>query len=134
MPANRFVARFLGTANLIDGVVQEANGLTQFRSGQDIVIPLDGGTLERAGDLAAMFRPQTLSIRGPADPPVDRAARLAGRVEHREFLGSRVRYSVAVGANNLVVDDSHQTGRRTYDIGEEVALYLDCEQVRLVRG
>ncbi|MFQ5764381.1 MAG: ABC transporter ATP-binding protein [Rhodospirillales bacterium] len=133
-PVNRFVADFLGSANLIDGVVEKADGRTLFRASDDIIIPVNGGGIEATGELTAMFRPQSLSIRGAGDPPTEMAARLSGRVEHREFLGSLVRYTVAVGRHALLVDDSHQAGRRTYDIGEEVVLYLDTKQVQLLPG
>ncbi|MCH9050059.1 MAG: ABC transporter ATP-binding protein [Proteobacteria bacterium] len=131
-PVNRFVADFLGSANLIDGVIENADGRILFRASGDITIPLDGTVTEAAGGLTAMFRPQSLSIRGAGDPAVEGAMPLSGRVEHREFLGSLVRYTVTVGGHALLVDDSHQAGHRAYDPGEEVALYLDTEQVRLL--
>ena len=131
-PVNRFVADFLGSANLIDGVIENAGGRTLFRASGDITIPLHGRVTGAAGGLTAMFRPQSLSIRGAGDPAVEGAVPLSGRVEHREFLGSLVRYTVTVGGHALLVDDSHQAGHRTYDTGEEVVLYLDTEQVRLL--
>ncbi len=131
-PVNRFVANFLGSANLIDGVIENADGRTLFRASGDITIPLDGRVTGAAGGLTAMFRPQSLSIRGTGDPAVEGAVPLSGRVEHREFLGSLVRYTVTVGGHALLVEDSHQAGHGAYDTGEEVALYLDTEQVRLL--
>ena len=132
-PVNRFVADFLGSANLIDGVIENADGRTLFRASGDIAIPLHGrDTAAAGGVVTAMFRPQSLSIRDAGDPAVEGAMPLSGRVEHREFLGSLVRYTVMVGGHALLVEDSHQAGHRAYDTGEEVALYLDTEQVRLL--
>ena len=61
-PANRFVARFLGTANVLDGEVVEIDGQPVFRVGGEIQVPLR----ETAGDCRSIvFRPQNLEI-GPA--------------------------------------------------------------------
>ena len=35
-----------------------------------------------------------------------------------------IRYSVAVGAHEILVDDYHHTGARIYDVGDDVALNL----------
>jgi iron(III) transport system ATP-binding protein len=119
-PANRFVADFLGTANLIDGNIETLGGSPLFASGE-------GRT--------AMFRPQDLTIQQqpPASAGPDTAI-LPGRVEHREFLGSLIRYSVTVGGETLIVDDSHSAGRQSFATGDDVALSLDTRNIRILTG
>ena len=130
-PVNRFVADFLGTANLIDGAVVDADGGREFHAPDGTTIPLGDGVVpgERC---TAMFRPQSLALLGPGEAAPDGAMRLSGRVTHREFLGSLIRYAVAVGPHRVLVDDSHRVGRRAFDEGAEVALYLDPTQVRIL--
>jgi len=131
-PANRFVAHFLGTANLIDGAVHRANGAARFEAPDGTTFNLDGADIEPAAECTAMFRPQNLRIAtepGSSDPDW---IELPGKVDHREFLGSLVRYSVSVGAQTLLVDDTHQIGRPTYDIGQPVVLGLETRQVRIL--
>ena len=118
-PANRFVADFLGTANLIDGALETADGAPLFESGESST---------------AMFRPQDLAIQPPPGDAGPNAARLLGRVEHREFLGSLIRYNVAVGGNTLTVDDSHSSGRQAFAPGDDVALILDTRNIRILTG
>ncbi len=132
-PVNRFVAGFLGTANLIDGAIVEADGRICFEACDGIIIPFEGEA-KPADRRIAMFRPQNLTLRGAGDPPLERTARLLGRIKHREFLGSLVRYAVAVGEHELLVDDAHRSGRPAYEIGANVALYLAADQVRLLPG
>mgnify|MGYP000563117888 CR=1 FL=1 len=62
------------------------------------------------------------------------AAVLLGRVEHREFLGSLIRYNVAVGGHTLTVDDSHSAGRQAFSPGDDVALVLDTRNIRILTG
>ena len=50
-------------------------------------------------------------------------------VQHREFLGSMVRYSVSAGDNLILVDDAHQRGVQPLPVGADVSLSLVSEQV-----
>ncbi|MDA1088987.1 MAG: ABC transporter ATP-binding protein [Proteobacteria bacterium] len=118
-PVNRFVADFLGTANLIDGPLETVDGTALFESD-------NGGT--------AMFRPQDLTIQPPPGTAGPDAALLSGRVEHREFLGNLIRYNVTVGGRSLIVEDSHNAGRPAFSPGDDVALALDTRNIRILTG
>jgi iron(III) transport system ATP-binding protein len=131
-PANRFVANFLGTANLIDGIVTETEGRVSFRAPDGTNIPLEGVGAGTGENETIMFRPQNLIICDAGDPPAEGRSKLSGRVQRREFLGNIIRYAVGVGEHSLLVDDTHQTGHRAFDVGADVALYLSSDQVRLL--
>lgn len=135
-PANRFVAGFLGTANLIDGRIERRNTDAVFVADGGIAIPVaDPGVASGAGH-TILFRPQSLIVTGPEQaapaaggPP---RIRLAGTVEHKEFLGGHVRYSVRVGNHAVAVDASHVPGQPDREVGEAVALHLAPDQVRVL--
>jgi len=129
-PANRFVANFLGTANLMDGKVELAGGAPTFTADDGTAIALGAHELA-PGPGTAMFRPQDLSI-GAAGEGEDGSAVLAGRVQHREFLGSLIRYSVTVGGHQILVDDSHHAGARIFNVGDHVALDLDAGRIQVL--
>ncbi|MFQ5619765.1 MAG: ABC transporter ATP-binding protein [Rhodospirillales bacterium] len=131
-PANRFVASFLGTANLIDGSVKKDGGITLFRSAGGITVPLSGD-VPGAGPCTILFRPQSLEIRGMDEASQDGRIRLDGVVESEEFLGSRVRYTVKAGDATILVDATHQAGESEHDVGAKVALYLTTDQLRVLR-
>lgn len=135
-PANRFVANFLGTANLIDGTIRKAQGETLFSMPDGIAIPLDhaGPDLEPGQDCAAMIRPQSLRLSTKPDPAGKNSVDLSGKIEHREFLGHLVRYAVRVGDHALFVDETHQAGEATYDPGDSVVVTLRSGHVRILQA
>ncbi len=130
-PANRFVADFLGTANLIDGRVSAADGKQTFTAEDGLLIPLSRDGIEAGAKCTAMFRPQDLTI-GEPDGLSGGDILPSGRIQHREFLGSFIRYAVEIGDNVILVDDTHQAGRPVFEIGDSVAMMLDAAQVRVL--
>jgi len=117
-PANRFVANFVGSINLLPGhsaLVRELR-LPQLAA--------------RAGDAEVVIRPHTIVLaRSPGE-----AGRiwLAGTVAEREFLGAFIRYTVEVGGQRLVAEEAHHLGRESHRPGDAVHLGIDAAQVRLL--
>jgi iron(III) transport system ATP-binding protein len=122
-PANLFVAGFLGTANTLEGVIEEHDGQSVFRSDDGISVPLE--TPQR-GQRTIVFRPQDVRV---DDETNAGEITLRGTVRYREFLGSQVRYAVQVGSHTILVEDTHQRGRTTLNEAEAVGLCLDSNQV-----
>ncbi len=133
-PSNRFVAHFLGTANLIDGAVRQANGKSIFEAPDGTVFSLDGAKIPPGEECTAMFRPQSLRISAERGEPMAGWVEIPGVIEHREFLGNLIRYSVSAGAHTLLVDDTHQKGRPTFELGAAVVLGLETSHVRILGG
>ncbi len=126
-PANLFVAKFLGVANVIAGALVEADGQVYFHSSDaSVKVPING---QSAGSASIVFRPQNLTIRRQAAKPPNGATRLEGTVDHKEFLGSIIRYRVKVGRHFVLVDKAHQRGAEALPEGAPVAIYLNPEQV-----
>jgi len=133
-PANRFVAKFLGTANLVDGRIETKRGKPVFSALDGIIIPAGNSGLKSGIDCTAMFRPQSLHIltsrsRAPKGSPI-----MNGKVEHCEFLGHLIRYSIQVGKHVLMVDETHESGEAAYDVGEDVALSVRRSQVQFLKA
>ncbi len=113
-PANRFVAEFIGTMNLLRG---------ELRDGR-LVLP--GGALPLAGSEAAdgaagetevLFRPEAARI------CASEAAALVGRVRSAQFLGDRTRLVLDGVARRTVIVEA--PGRREFRDGEAVGLTID---------
>jgi iron(III) transport system ATP-binding protein len=117
-PASRFVASFLGTANMIDGEVTDGRFVA------------DGFALETAGvpsgQAAISIRPQDITI-GPAGTGIQ------ATVAHREFLGSVTRYKIRIGNNTVTVDVPHRRDVVPYDVGATVGAVIDPKQAALLR-
>jgi iron(III) transport system ATP-binding protein len=116
-PANRFVATFLGTANLIEGRI--CGG--RFVNGN---FSIDG--------IQAPDGPACISIR-PQDVTLGAFSRgISAVLAEREFLGAVVRYRFNVGGQRFVVDTPHRRGEKSYAIGSSVGLIIDPRQVAVL--
>jgi putative spermidine/putrescine transport system ATP-binding protein len=116
-PQSRFVAEFVGAANIVEGTVV---------AGQ-LVLPGGRLALSAATDVAAavaMIRPETIRIVGEGD------AALTGTIESVSFIGDKQRI-VVTGASDkpLAVDAPNTIAVR---VGERVGLSIAPESVRLL--
>ena len=118
-PANRFVAGFLGTANVIDG---------EFRADGRFVA--DGFVLDNAGgpagSAALSIRPQDIGL----EPP---GAGLRAIVTALEFLGGVTRYRIRIGGHALTVDVPHRRDVAPLPVGAEVGIHIDPRQASILR-
>jgi iron(III) transport system ATP-binding protein len=118
-PANRFVATFLGTANLIDGRI-EADG--QFIS-EGLAL---AGIGSPEGLACISIRPQDVVVRQTGEG-------IAATVAEREFLGGFTRYRMQVRSHVIVVDVAHRRGAAPHAVGSLVGLMIDPQQVSVLR-
>jgi iron(III) transport system ATP-binding protein len=133
-PKNRFVAHFLGTANLIDGTIQKARGKTIFSAADGLTIPAGGAGLQPGEHCTAMFRPQSLHVSARGGKTPKGSTNMSGTVEHREFLGNLIRYAVRVGEHLLLADETHESGEAAYKTGASVVLSLHSRQAQFLQG
>jgi iron(III) transport system ATP-binding protein len=120
-PTSRFVAGFLGTANLIEGEFT-AHG---FHAG-GVTLPIAMEAPHGRGTLA--LRPQALSLLR------DRDGALPARVLRAEFLGGHVRYTLEAGQGiRLIAEEPHLRGRDPLPPGSRVGIALDSAQATLLR-
>jgi iron(III) transport system ATP-binding protein len=117
-PANRFVATFLGTANLIEGRI--AGG--SFEGGGLVL----GGVGGSEGPACISIRPQDITLGPPG-------AGTAATVEAFEFLGSTIRYRLRMGEQRLTVDTPHRRDGTAHAVGSQVGISVDPRQVAVLR-
>ncbi|RZL93977.1 MAG: ABC transporter ATP-binding protein [Variovorax sp.] len=135
-PVNRFVAGFVGTANLLDGRVTgqqgdvlhfEADGIGELR------IPQRGlDAVPAAGPAAMAFRPHQVHIRPSGSPQDGARVWVEGIVVSTEFLGEVSRYKLKVGQTFVVADEVHYAGEPVLAPGAAVQLGIDPGQVRFL--
>jgi len=119
-PASRFVAGFLGTANLVDGEVRDG----AFHAAA-LVLPLAEPASPGPATLA--LRPQALSL------VREGKATLSARIADMEFLGGHVRYGLDAAGARLVAEEPHLRGIAPLAPGTEVGLAIDLAQASLLR-
>jgi iron(III) transport system ATP-binding protein len=130
-PASRFIANFVGTINLLQGMLEQSDEALVFHS--DIL-----GAIRFAAAAAAPG-PAEIAIRPHA---IHLAARDAagdagfvwveGRVVQREFLGEFVRYTVKVGQAELTADQPHYTADPGFAPGATVRVGINPAQVKVL--
>lgn len=130
-PVNRFVARFLGSANLLDGETAAVPGGRVLRTGGALQIPLPDAVPEVAR-VTLMFRPQHLLLIGSDSEPASGTIRFTGRIQQREFLGNLIRYSVTLHDQTILFDQIHQLGTPSLTVGEQIELALPPDQSRFL--
>ncbi|MBS0509531.1 MAG: ABC transporter ATP-binding protein [Proteobacteria bacterium] len=131
-PHNRFVAGFVGTANLLEGRVSALDGGTLVFDAQGLgplTLPLPAEP-PALGAAALAFRPHQICIAAEGEPVDADRVWLRGRVEAAEFLGEFSRYRVRVGEVALVADQPHYAGQAMLAPGAPVRLGLAPTQLR----
>ncbi len=127
-PRDRFVAGFMGEANLIKGrLVHVAGGHGRVVIGSmECVLPHRG---RREGEVEVAIRPQAIRLtRAPASE-----SELPGRIVRRAYLGAYVEYVVATEVGELLVTSTD--GLEPLPEGTEVALTeSDGAGVTLLEG
>jgi len=131
-PANRFVAGFVGSINLLPGRVEPvAGGGAIFDSPVLGRVPI-AGAAPAAGDAEIAIRPHSLMLSAEAD--ASDPLSIEGVVLEREFLGEFVRYAVNVRDAHLTVDQTHHVGRPVYEPGQRLYVRIDPAQIRILPG
>src|SRR5262245_5264280 len=124
-PVTRFVAGFIGDANLVDAVVEAVDG--------DQLVARVGAARVRARRLSSeqvgtgltvCIRPERVRV----TQPDGRADGLAGRVEDRAFSGSLVKYRVTVAGLRLHAAVPYVHGTPLFEVGDTVAVAWDADQ------
>ena len=115
-PVSRFVAEFVGAANIVEGTASEGAILLP---GGRIPVPIG-----RAGKITLMLRPETIFVVPPD------AAELKGRVESVTFVGDRQRIVIADAAARPLFVDAPNTIAATP--GERVGLRIDPARIRVL--
>jgi iron(III) transport system ATP-binding protein len=117
-PANRFVATFLGTANLIEGRIEDK----RFVAGGFHIDGIAGPS----GPACISIRPQdiVLTAAGPG---------IGAVVTEREFLGGVVRYRLRLDGLTIVADMPHRRDGESHAVGSTVGLVVDARQAAVMR-
>ena len=123
-PANPFVGRFLGEANLLEGAVAAHGDIARLvlPSGAELRAPRSSSC---AGGRGMLFiRPERVDIAAGTTAPGDpQANTLLGRIHRCSFLGNILRYGVDVeGAAQVTVDLQNAVGVVPLPVGAPVVL------------
>ena len=122
-PATRFVASFLGSTNLLDVQRETEAGHVRARLGPGATLPL-GEASPAGGPVTVMIRQEDVQIVRPEQPHG-----LLAEVETRIFLGSRIRYVLAIGPHRL---RCLAGAERVLEPGDTVAVRIAPDAIRVL--
>jgi putative spermidine/putrescine transport system ATP-binding protein len=130
-PATPFVARFLGGANVLDGVVERLDGMCRLRVGSDFVL-----TFECPSTPPAHGERLTVSVRPEAiEPAIDgRALTLTGTVRQCRFFGSMKEYEILLGDKRTITARWPATAAAGAVAGDTVGLHIPPAAVVVLAG
>ncbi|WP_245570267.1 ABC transporter ATP-binding protein [Bradyrhizobium ottawaense] len=117
-PSTRFVANFLGEANILEG--------DDFKN--------EANAAQLSGTVA-MVRPERVCIAAPAAPKraeADKRQSVIGKVDDMTYAGPVRKYQVRVGHSMVIVREHVASGQQTFKSGEEVRLEWLRSDVRYV--
>jgi len=121
-PRSRFLADFIGDANLVDGELAiDARGATFSAGGVSASVRADGAA---AGPATLAIRPQRLQVVDPGQ------GALPGVCRRVAYLGSRMEYVVATAWGELLVFDAD--ARTPWRREQSVGVALDQDGVILL--
>jgi ABC-type Fe3+/spermidine/putrescine transport system ATPase subunit len=118
-PLTKFVAEFVGDANLLPVDVVSVNGTSS-------LVRLRGGAHEvrvehrLSGDAGwLVLRPETVMLGGDGDASID------GTVRDVAFLGSMITYVIDVSGLSMRVQEAGRDVRPRYEVGDAVTVTYD---------
>jgi putative spermidine/putrescine transport system ATP-binding protein len=116
-PKNRFVAEFIGAANIVEAAIE--NGHLVLPGGRQPV----GGAADMPAAVA-MIRPETISVMEAGSAP------LSGIIDSVSFIGDRQRLVVSGASDKLLTVDAPNTVQAS--AGDRVGLSISPDAVRLL--
>jgi putative spermidine/putrescine transport system ATP-binding protein len=129
-PNTRFVAEFLGDANLIDGTLEADGGRGKLKTASGREIAVAEAPPELVGTRCAIaVKSEAIDIESPARPDA-----LEGVVHLRVFEGGARYYEVDVAELDMRFKLSVPAsgGRNSFDVGAQVGLHWDVTDAHLV--
>ncbi len=131
-PKNRFVARFLGSANMLDGRVVRQDGKARFALADGHAIGVVNADFE--GPAVLVFRPQFVSVTTPGAAVAEDEIHFTAKIVSAEFLGHTLRYRAEVWGTSVLLDEMHLRGGARRQPGDTVLCRLPRDQATLLKG
>lgn len=127
-PKTRFVASFVGTINVLEGVVTDAQAGRFSLNGVELKLGRSLGDLKPGDALALALRPEAASL----GASLGKSVQLMGIVQDVNFLGSVIRVRVKLGEMSLFLDRFNQVTLAPPQVGEQVIVSFAPEDLLLL--
>ncbi len=125
-PYNTFVANFIGSSSMIDGVVSSVGETTKIRMETGLEIEMNNLVpLEAGREVLVAVRPEEFVI-------VEEGQGMKGTVKLKQFLGKCIQYEVCFD-NGIVCEVSSDTNSapRIYEAGETIYMSVNTKRINV---
>ncbi|MBO1004207.1 ABC transporter ATP-binding protein [Pseudogracilibacillus auburnensis] len=127
-PKTPFIADFVGTSNILPGVIEKReNDLVHVTVGNQVI---KSTSVHSTNDVKVIIRPENIHILDDKSERYDNY--FEGKIELSTYLGSTVRYEIIVDQHRLVADTVYESGDSILKNGSTVKLGISPERVLLI--
>ena len=136
-PVSRFVAKFVGKTNLLDGILHVQDGAMQFEVPKlgsfEVFTAKPQPWMQEGASVHLSLRPEKIEIAKKSDATADN--QLEGTVENIVYYGSETRYQVKIVDGrllNVFAQNSQHIVRESIDYDDKVYVSFAKENVVLL--
>jgi putative spermidine/putrescine transport system ATP-binding protein len=129
-PRTRFVASFVGTLNILEGLIVDPSGGRIAIDGQEIRAARGLASAAAGDQRSVALRPEAIRINGDASGH----NRISGTIEEVSFLGAVVRIRVRIAGNSVSLDTFNSPSAPPPKRGDQVTLSFAPEDVLMLEG
>ena len=126
-PNNRFVADFIGLANIIDvkvlSITDDCEGIIRFADAE-LKVPMSRTCSKDVKQASLVIRPETVEVTQKGD--------IEGIVETSVFMGAYQDYHIKIGNDILQVIDYNPAAKKIFAAGEKIGIKLNTKILQLV--
>ncbi|WP_417809532.1 ABC transporter ATP-binding protein [Thioclava sp.] len=126
-PANRYVADFVGKANIVTGtLLSQHDGLAQVVLADGTQVLVRAEVTAQPGPVDLAVRPEVLNLARLDTAPSEGGAALSARITHRTFLGDHTEYLLhaeVIGALQVNVSRQAERAMGGHNVGSTVHVH-----------
>jgi len=133
-PSNRFVANFIGEANLLAAVCQTAGKSSNFALSIGGALKAEAPDVATGDPVTIMVRPEKLKVLAKAvAKPAARAFQLDAKITERTYLGSITHLDLACGEQSLKACVNQESNAH-FTPGDKVTVEIHSKDCRVLKS
>jgi spermidine/putrescine ABC transporter ATP-binding subunit len=132
-PVSVFVADFIGSTNIIKGMVTRCDpgrNICHVKLSQESVVPIPFREPVKEGEeVRFIIKPEKILLHKTRQSDLD----LSGKISGASYLGSALNYEINLGGFRLEALDSQVDYQKRLEIGDSIFLSFDPNGIKLLR-
>jgi iron(III) transport system ATP-binding protein len=122
-PNSAFVANFIGESNVVEAILEVADGSVKIRLGESCIDLGERKVDNLPGKITLSLRPEMFRLRKDGDP----LHHVKGTVTHSSYMGPVIEYLISTPVGELFTTAS--AGQQQFKTGQQVYLHLHPDEL-----